>query len=45
MFVVDDDGERCLYIDPGVNDEIKIGEINPLNIVIVREGLSQFILR
>ena len=30
---VDDDGERCLYIDPGVNDEIKIGEINPLNIM------------
>ena len=25
--------ERCLYIDPGVNDEIKIGEINPLNIM------------
>ena len=30
---VDEDGERCLYIDPGVNDEIKIGEINPLNIM------------
>ncbi len=30
---VDSDGERCLYIDPGVNDEIKIGEINPLNIM------------
>ena len=30
---VDDAGERCLYIDPGVNDEIKIGEINPLNIM------------
>ena len=30
---VDKDGERCLYIDPGVNDEIKIGEINPLNIM------------
>ena len=30
---VDDDGERCLYIDPGVNDEIQIGEINPLNIM------------
>ncbi|WP_407413924.1 carbohydrate kinase family protein [Methanobrevibacter sp.] len=30
---VDRDGERCLYIDPGVNDEIKIGEINPLNIM------------
>lgn len=30
---VDDDGERCLYIDPGVNDEIKLGEINPLNIM------------
>ena len=28
---VDDDGERCLYIDPGVNDEIKIDEINPIN--------------
>ena len=30
---VDEDGERCLYISPGVNDEIKIGEINPLNIM------------
>ena len=30
---VDTDGERCLYIDPGVNDEIQIGEINPLNIM------------
>ena len=30
---VDDEGERCLYIDPGVNDDIKIGEINPLNIM------------
>ena len=30
---VDNDGERCLYIDPGVNDDIKIGEINPLNIM------------
>lgn len=30
---VDDNGERCLYIDPGVNDEIKIDEINPLNIM------------
>lgn len=30
---VDGEGERCLYIDPGVNDEIKIGEINPLNIM------------
>jgi ribokinase len=30
---VDEDGERCLYIDPGVNDDIKIGEINPLNIM------------
>lgn len=30
---VDDAGERCLYIDPGVNDEIKIGEINPLNVM------------
>lgn len=30
---VDTNGERCLYIDPGVNDEIKIGEINPLNIM------------
>ncbi|WP_296782727.1 carbohydrate kinase family protein [uncultured Methanobrevibacter sp.] len=30
---VDENGERCLYIDPGVNDEIKIGEINPLNIM------------
>jgi len=30
---VDSEGERCLYIDPGVNDEIKIGEINLLNIM------------
>ena len=30
---VDGDGERCLYIDPGVNDEIKLGEINLLNIM------------
>lgn len=30
---VDSNGERCLYIDPGVNDEIKIDEINPLNIM------------
>ena len=30
---VDETGERCLYIDPGVNDDIKIGEINPLNIM------------
>ena len=30
---VDDEGERCLYIAPGVNDDIKIGEINPLNIM------------
>lgn len=30
---VDNDGERCLYISSGVNDEIKIGEINPLNIM------------
>ena len=30
---VDSNGERCLYIDPGVNDEIQIGEINPLNIM------------
>ena len=30
---VDSQGERCLYIDPGVNDEIRIDEINPLNIM------------
>ena len=30
---VDKDGERCLYIDPGVNDEIRLDEINPLNIM------------
>lgn len=30
---VDNDGERCLYISPGVNDDIQIGEINPLNIM------------
>lgn len=30
---VDKDGERSLYISPGVNDDIKIDEINPLNIM------------
>ena len=30
---VDSEGERCLYIAPGVNDEIRIDEINPLNIM------------
>ena len=30
---VDKNGERCLYISPGVNDDIKVGEINPLNIM------------
>ena len=30
---IDKNGERCLYVNPGVNDEIKIGEINPLNIM------------
>lgn len=30
---VDKKGERCLYISPGVNDDIKIDEINPLNIM------------
>lgn len=30
---VDGEGNRGLYIDPGVNDEINIGEINPLNIM------------
>lgn len=30
---VDENGERCLYISPGVNDDIKLGEINPLNIM------------
>ncbi len=29
---VDKDGQRALYVDPGVNDEIAIGEINPRNI-------------
>ena len=33
MGFVDKNGDRSLYIDPGVNDEIKIGEINPLNIM------------
>lgn len=33
---VDSEGERCLYIDPGVNDEIKMGEINLLNIMNCR---------
>ena len=30
---VDENGERCLYVDPGVNDEIVIDEINSLNIM------------
>lgn len=30
---VDKSGERSLYISPGVNDDIQIGEINPLNIM------------
>lgn len=30
---VDSNGDRCLYVDPGVNDEIVIDEINPLNIM------------
>ena len=33
MDFVDKDGERALYISPGVNDEIKIDEINPMNIM------------
>ena len=30
---VDKNGQRCLYVDPGVNDEIALDEINPLNIM------------
>ena len=30
---VDNKGDRCLYVDPGVNDDIVIDEINPLNIM------------
>ena len=30
---VDENGDRCLYVDPGVNDDIVIDEINPLNIM------------
>lgn len=30
---VDEKGERCLYVDAGVNDDIVIDEINPLNIM------------
>ncbi|SDA48112.1 carbohydrate kinase family protein [Methanobrevibacter millerae] len=33
---VDENGQRCLYVDPGVNDEISIDEINPLNIMRCR---------
>ena len=29
---VSDEGDRALYVDPGVNDEIIIDEINPLNV-------------
>lgn len=29
---VSDEGDRALYVDPGVNDEISIDEINPLNV-------------
>lgn len=32
MGFVDDEGDRALYVDPGVNDEIKMGEINLMNI-------------
>ena len=32
MGFVDDEGVRALYVDPGVNDEIKMGEINLMNI-------------
>lgn len=28
MDFIDDEGQRALYVDPGVNDEIKIDEIN-----------------
>ena len=37
---VDKNGERCLYISPGVNDDIKIGEINPLNIMRIHSILK-----
>lgn len=30
---VDTNGNRCLYVDPGVNDEIVSGEINTINIM------------
>ncbi len=30
---VDSKGDRCLYVDPGVNDDIVIDEINTLNIM------------
>ena len=29
---VSDEGDRELYVDPGVNDDIHISEINPLNV-------------
>lgn len=29
---VSDAGDRALYVDPGVNDDISIDEINPLNV-------------
>lgn len=29
---VDEKGERCLYVDPGVNDDIHLNEINLLNL-------------
>ncbi|WP_296855303.1 carbohydrate kinase family protein [uncultured Methanobrevibacter sp.] len=29
---ISDAGDRALYVDPGVNDEITIDEINPLNV-------------
>ena len=29
---VSDEGDRALYVDPGVNDDISIDEINPLNV-------------
>jgi ribokinase len=33
---VDSNGDRCLYVDPGVNDDIVMDEINPLNIMRCR---------
>ena len=43
---VSDKGERALYVDAGVNDEISIDEINPLNVNATKVlHYSSFVVR